>query len=224
MQLNISDLSALEAALQLKAEHPDSEVTVLSMGPAKAERLLQELFPLGTDRIVLLSDVALAGSDSLATARALACAISHLGNFDCILCGRRALDAETGQIPAQLAAALNVPVVTNVESMSHTGQTLECARRLETGISKVAVPFPAVVSLCEYVYTLRLPSILGRRRALGKQVEFITATDIGLESSLAGLNGSATKVVHVDTKAPGLRKCRYPALSDIVGVIKEANQ
>lgn len=219
LQLNIADLSAVEAALRCKETRPDAQVTVLSMGPGKAEAVLQELFALGVDRIILLSDRVLAGADSLATARVLSSAVASLGEFSCILCGRRALDAETGQIPGQLAAALDIPAVTNVQQIEKTEEGFSVLRLLETGTEQLAVKAPCLISLCEYTYTLRLPSILGRRRAKDKQVEIWTAADIGLPEEQCGLQGSKTKVVHVDTKAPGLRKCSYcnpEALCDII--------
>ncbi len=218
LQLNIADLSAVEAALRLK--EPDTQVTVLSMGPGKAEPILQELFALGVDRVVLLSDRALAGADSLATARALAAGVRHLGEFSCILCGRRAMDAETGQIPGQLAAALDIPAVTNVQQLQKNGDSLFCQRLLETGTEQLAAGEPCLISLCEYTFPLRLPSILGRRRAKDKQVEMLTAADIGLTAAECGLQGSKTKVVHVDTKAPGLRKCSYCNPKQLCDIIK----
>lgn len=221
LQLNIADLSAVEAALQMKAAEPAREVTVLSMGPAKAEQTLKELFALGVDRVILLSDRVLAGADSIATAKALAAAVQHLGDFDCILCGRRAMDAETGQIPGQLAAALQIPAVTNVQQLSVENGTVICERRLENGVAKLEIVAPCLLSLCEYVYTLRLPSIMGRRRAKDKQVEVLTAADIGLAAEECGLSGSKTKVVHVDTKAPGLRKCQYCDSKTLTEKIRE---
>ena len=65
---------------------------------------------------------------------------------------------------------------------------------------------PAVVSICEYTYTLRLPGILGMRRAKSKTVEKLSAADIGLPPESCGLKGSATKVISMDAKFPGLRK------------------
>lgn len=221
LQLNIADFSAVEAALRMKAAAPGREVTVLSMGPAKAEQTLKELFALGVDRVILLSDRALAGADSLATARALAAAVKRLGGFDCILCGRRAMDAETGQIPGQLAAALDIPAVTNVQQLDAVNERILCERRLENGIAKLEVSSPCLLSLCEYVYPLRLPSIMGRRRAKDKQVEVLTAADIGLAAEECGLSGSKTKVVHVDTKAPGLRKCQYCDIQILTEKIRE---
>ncbi len=221
LQLNIADLSAVEAALRLKAQEPGREVTVISMGPGKAEQTLKELFSLGVDRVVLLCDRALAGADSLATACALAAAAEHLGGFDCILCGRRAMDAETGQIPGQLAAALGIPAVTNVQELRDSQEGLICSRTLESGTAEVCVAAPCVVSLCEYVYPLRLHSILGRRRAKDKQVEYKTAADIGLAAENCGLAGSKTRVNHVDTKAPGLRKCAFCDAAELTEILRE---
>ena len=73
---NPADLHAVEAALQLA-----DEVTALSMGPTQAEAALREAIALGADRGVLLCDRMLAGSDTWATANALAAAIDALG-FD----------------------------------------------------------------------------------------------------------------------------------------------
>lgn len=221
LQLNIADLSALEAALQLKAAQPGAEVTVLSMGPAKAEQLLQEVFALGADRVVLLSDRAFAGADSLATARTLAQAARYLGGFDCILCGRRAMDAETGQIPGQLAAALAIPAITNVQQLSRNENSLVCHRRVENGTSVLEISLPCLISVCEYTHSLRLPSIMGKRRARDKRVEILTAADIGQDPDACGLRGAQTNVIHVDRKAPGLRSCQYCEVDTLVCKLRE---
>lgn len=220
LKLNIADISAVEAALQMKAAQPEREVTVLSMGPEKSASVLQELYALGVDRVVLLSDRVLVGSDSLATARALAAAIRCLGEFDCVFCGRRAIDAETGQIPGQLAAALGICVVTNVQKVD-AEQEMLCHRRLENGIAIVQPSMPCVISFCEYVYPLRLPSIMGRRRAKNMQAMILSAADVGISRDDCGLSGSRTQVVHVDTKAPGRRSCKFLEAKDIVATIRE---
>lgn len=221
LQINIADLSAVEIALRLKAADLTREVIVISMGPLKSKAVLTELFALGVDRVILLCDRLLAGADSLSTARALASAIKHIGRFDCIVCGRRAMDAETGQIPGQLAAALGMPGITNVQQLSENGDSILCERRMESGVARLAVNTPCLVSFCEYAYNLRLPSIMGRRWAKGKEVEVLTAADIGLDPAQCGLDGSMTKVVRVDTQAPGLRKCSYCGIPELVQKIQE---
>ena len=199
LQWNIADEAALEAALSL------GTVTVLTMGPGKLEEPLRELLARGADRAVLLTDPQMAGADTLATARALAKAAEQLGPFDLILCGRRAIDGETGQVPAMLAALLDIPCISCAEELlAENG--LQVSRRLENGKQVLQTSLPAVVSVCEYTYTLRLPGILGMRRAKNKAVEKLSAADIGLPPESCGLRGSATKVVAMDAKFPGLRK------------------
>ena len=65
------DVRALLGALRLRAAH-GGEVVVLTMGPPAAREALTYCLALGADRGVHLCDPALAGSDTLATARALA--------------------------------------------------------------------------------------------------------------------------------------------------------
>ena len=176
------------------------------MGPETLTDHLKELLGRGADRAVLLTDPAMAGADTYATAKALAAAIAHLGEFDLILCGRRAIDGETGQVPAMLAAALGLPCVTDAEQLWEEEGRLLLRRRLEQGNATLCIPCPALVSLCEYTYPLRLPGILSMRRAREKQVERLTAADIALSPEECGLKGSLTQVVHISTTFPGLRK------------------
>ena len=115
-EVNPADCAALEHALTLKEKYGGA-VTVLTMGPDSAEDMLREVASLNVDKLVLLQDKAAAGSDTLATARILAAAARHLGPFDLILAGRRAVDGETGHVPAEMAALLGLPCVTNVVSV-----------------------------------------------------------------------------------------------------------
>ena len=204
LQWNVADESALEAANRLKV--PSGTVTVLTMGPGKLEAPLRELFARGADRAVLLTDPRMAGADTRATAAALAAAVKELGDFDLILCGRRAMDGETGQVPGELAAALGLPCVTNAEALEKTAQGLQIRRRMEKGIMTMETDSSAVVSVCEYSYPLRLPGILAMRKAKDKQVEKLTAGDLSLHPESCGLKGSLTKVVAMEARFPGLRK------------------
>lgn len=205
LQWNIADEAALEAALQLKTRQEDT-VTVLSMGPAKLEEAMRELLARGADRAVLISDHAFAGADTVATAKTISLACNTLGGFDLILCGRRAIDGETGQVPGMLASALGIPCYTNAEKLESMGSLLQIRRILENGTQSITVPFPVCVSLCEYTYTLRLPGIMGMRRAKNKTIEVLNKDALSIPPNHCGLKGSLTKVIAMDTKFPGLRK------------------
>ena len=102
-EINPFDLLGLVRAVELKSS-PDDQVVVISMGPPNAKEGLTQCLALGADRAVLITDRALAGSDTLATARALALALGR-EEPDLIICGRNSADAETGQViaPRRLA-------------------------------------------------------------------------------------------------------------------------
>ena len=95
-EINPFDLLGLNLAIDLKSDPGDS-VVALSMGPPNAAEGLTQCHALGADRAILLSDRALAGSDTLATAQALALALQR-EEPDLVICGRNSSDAETGQV------------------------------------------------------------------------------------------------------------------------------
>ena len=90
-------------------------LTVITLGPAIAENVLREAIAFGADAGVHITDAAFAGSDTWATAKALAGAVAAVGPFDLILMGRNSVDADTGQVPPQLAALLDLPFCTGVK-------------------------------------------------------------------------------------------------------------
>ena len=114
---NPEDLNALEQALRLKEQNPGSTVTLLTMGPERAQEIVMEGMLRGADGGWLLSDRLFAGADTLATSYALATAIRHIGVPDIILCGRQAIDGDTAQVGPQVAQKLGLPQVTYVEEI-----------------------------------------------------------------------------------------------------------
>lgn len=215
LQWNIADLSALEAALRLAGR--DGSVTVLTMGPPKLSEALPELLARGAAHGVLITDRRMAGADTRATAAVLAAAARKLGPFEGIFCGSRAMDGETGQVPGELAAALEMQCISNAERIENQGEMLAVSRRLENGIQELECAGPVVVSFCGYSYSLRLAGILGLRRARTVPVTVFTAADLGLVPEECGLQGSLTKVIAMEAKFPGLR--RGPKEADLdVGV------
>ena len=110
------DVRALLGALRLRATH-GGEVVALTMGPPAAREALTYCLALGADRGVHLCDPALAGSDTLATARALA-ALLRRESPDLVLLGRASVDAETGQVGPEVAELLDLPQATAVRGLT----------------------------------------------------------------------------------------------------------
>lgn len=221
LEINIADLSALEAAFQCPFPH---DVTVLMMGPKKTESLIRELFSRGADHALLISDIAVAGSDTIATARVLLSAIRYLSvdedglssgsgkgvneedYFDVILCGRRALDGETGQVPGILAAMLNRPFIGNAQNLEYNSDGVTITRAFEDHFEKLYAGYPILLSMCEYSYLLRLPTLEGLQSAMGKAVQTVGIHELDLDREMTGQNGSETNVVRVNTISRMLRK------------------
>ena len=110
---NPEDLNALEEALKLK-DRFGGRVSVITMGPPSAVQVLRESLFRGADEVILLTDRAFAGADTLATSYTLALAVRKLGEFDLVLCGRQAIDGDTAQVGPQTAEKLGLPQITSV--------------------------------------------------------------------------------------------------------------
>jgi electron transfer flavoprotein beta subunit len=196
--INPLDLYAIETALRLR-EEVGGQVTAVSMGPRKAERALREAIAMGCDEGVLLSDRSFAGSDTWATAYALAQAIKQMEHFDLIICGERATDGETGQVGPGIAAFLDLPAATyvaHIEGME--GDELRLRRLVEGGEEVVCSPLPLVLTVVKEIAYPRLPTLRGKQRA--KQIELPVwgPEDIGANEAWVGLKGSPTRVVKIE--------------------------
>ena len=90
--LNDLDEYAVEEALRIVEAHGGNEeggphtVTLISMGPDRATEAIRKALSMGANDAILVSDVALAGSDALATSSVLAEVIKK-GGFDLVICG-----------------------------------------------------------------------------------------------------------------------------------------
>ena len=123
--------------------------TAVTLGPASAEDVLREAVAWGADGGVHLCDVAFAGSDTLATARALAAALERSGPYDLVLLGRNSLDGETGQVGPELAELLGLPFAGGVKQLEDRGGWLRLELELDDGVEEVEVQLPAVLSVAE---------------------------------------------------------------------------
>ncbi len=144
---------AVAQAVELAQEH-DGTVCVVTLGPPPAEDTLREAIAWGLARGVettgvLLTDPAFAGSDTLATARALAALIEREGPFDLILAGRNSVDADTGQVGPELAALLDLPFATGVRHLSLEDRTLHVRCEHDDGWVQAQLDLPAVLSTAE---------------------------------------------------------------------------
>ena len=145
---NPEDLNALEQALQIKETHPDTTITILTMGPPRAAEIIREAVYRGADTGIVLTDRAFAGADTLATSYALSAAIRKIGKFDLIIAGRQAIDGDTAQVAPQVAEKLNLPQITYAEKIEKVEDgKATVTRRLESGVETLECPLPLVITV-----------------------------------------------------------------------------
>ena len=156
---NPEDLNALEMALQIKARH-GGQVTVLTMGPSRAAEVLREALYRGADRVILLTDRKVAGSDTLATSYALKCAVERVGDYDLVFCGRQAIDGDTAQVGPQVAEKLGLPQITYAESIqSLQGNEIVVQRAFPLGKETVKCSLPCLLTVVGSANQPRPPSV-----------------------------------------------------------------
>jgi len=197
--LNPPDRSALEIALRLKDE-AKFEVVAVSVGPPNVVPILQRAYTLGVDDIYLISDRIYAGSDTLATSRILAKALTLLSPFDLVIMGPRSIDGETGQVPPETASLLNLPSITYVKDLKFSEGTFIALREDDFGEEEVEFYPPAIVSTVPELNYVRPPSL--KRLLSLKEVspKVLTNAELNLEEKSVGLSGSPTQVVEVFEK------------------------
>ena len=205
--MNPADKCALLQAVEL-SKTQGGDVVALTMGPRHAVEILSEAVALGADRAILLEDRIFAGSDTFATAHILSRAIEKL-EPDLVLCGRRAIDGETGQVGPELAVMLGMNCLSNVVNVSCSNHFLTAKRMLEDRYELVSLPLPAVLSVLENPNAVVLPSVLGLRKAKRTPVECWNSKDLGLSAEECGLPGSKTRVIKTYQSQSGLRKVRF---------------
>ncbi|MGF6376131.1 electron transfer flavoprotein alpha/beta subunit [Clostridiales Family XIII bacterium PM5-7] len=200
--LNHDDANALEEALKIKDQYPDTHITVVTMGPPQATELLFECIAKGADEGVLVSDRAVGGSDTWATSNTLEAAIKKIGDFDLIFAGRQAIDGDTAQVGPQIAEKLNLPQVTYVEEfeIASNMKDITVKRQLEDGYELIKLQTPCMLTTIKELNTPRYMTING----IFAEKKMVTwnAKDIEVDLNTVGLEASPTNVFRSFTPAP----------------------
>lgn len=208
-QINPPDLNGIELALQLREKY-GGKVTVLSMGPPPAKEGLEIAIGMGADEAILLTDRALAGSDTLATSYALSKAIEKIGKYDLIIAGEETTDSSTGQVGPGVATFLDIPQVTYVDEVHEIdldGGRALFRRSVDDGHEIVESELPVLITVGVGINTPRGVTLKGKLRAKKEGViKTWTADDAGINKECAGFAGSPTAVAKVETVEPPPRK------------------
>ncbi len=222
--MNPDDKGGLELALRLK-EQTGATVTLVSMGPPQADRILREGLAMGADRAILLSDRRFAGADTLATSYALAGCIKTL-DYDLIIAGRQAIDGDTAQVAPEMAEHLGLPQVSYVIDAEPIAGGFRVKKENEDSIQTLEVEGKCVLTVLASAFKPRYMTVSGIIEAYNREVEVWSADQIDVEEEKLGLKGSPTKVFKSfpkALKAPGevFELSEEEAVELIVSKLKE---
>ena len=197
-ELNGYDKLAIQRAAELKAERNDVEIGVFTMGPPQAKQGLLQCLAWGADHVFHITDRAFAGSDTLATARALSMALKR-DQYDLILFGAHSLDAETGQVGPEVAELMGLPQVTAVQKLdiAPDGSKIIVERQLEEGVERLECRMPCAVAVTEGVAPETFPPREALAETRERDVPEITADDLSPDHTLFGDSGSPTWVAEI---------------------------
>ena len=194
LEMNAYCRRAVSKGVEL-AKAAGGTCVVFTLGPPAAEDVLREAVAWGAHSGVLLTDPAFAGSDTLATSRALAAAIDHESPFDLVLVGRNSIDADTGQVGPALAELLDWPFIAGVRELTIEGRIATARCESDDNWRMVTVQLPAVLSVAERLTHPCKASTEQRAAVPSERIRTVSAAELG--SGPWGVRASRTVVESV---------------------------
>jgi electron transfer flavoprotein beta subunit len=200
--VNEPDNYAVEEALQIR-DRIGGSVTVVTIGGDDDEEILRRELAMGANQAVLISDDNFCGSDGRGIAAILK-AFVQKGHYDLILTGVQADDG-AAQVGGMLAAMLDYPFASLVNSISVDGATLKVSREIEGGNREISViDLPCVLSIQTGINEPRYVGMRGIRQVASVPIPTLGDSDLGIEKGSVG--EVAAKVRRLDYFLPALSK------------------
>ena len=199
--INPDDKNALEEALRIKDENPDTTVTVVSMGPPQADVGMREALAMGADEAILISGREFGGSDTWATSYIIATAIKKIPDYDIIFCGRQAIDGDTAQVGPQISEHLDIPVISYAQNLKVEGDSVIVERQYDDRYHVLKAKMPCLVTALAELNEPRYMTPGGIFDAYDAEITVWGRKDLKdvLDSNL-GLKGSPTQIAKASDK------------------------
>ncbi len=166
-KINSYDEYALEQALSIQDTIPDTNITIVSLGPDRVLSTIKRGLEMGAAKGIHLADPLVAERDAYAVAAIIADWACQ-ENFDLILTGIMAEDDQRGQTGPFLAGILKIPYSTAVVQLRlNTDDTkVNIERERENGyFETIELPLPALLTIQSSPQTPRYPSLSNKLRA-----------------------------------------------------------
>jgi electron transfer flavoprotein beta subunit len=218
--VNPYDEYAVEQAVQI-VEKDGGEVVIVTVGKKAAVATIRAAMAMGAHRGILVTTDS-QFLDSQTTARALKAAIEQDGKPDIIFAGKGAVDSEGFQTLYRLAAAMNLPVVNEINKMALDGGKATVGHEIGGGAREVLeVSLPCVLGTTKGLNEPRYPKFPDIMKAKKKEIKEFTLADLGI--SVDGVQSELVKLEKVPERAGAkmLGGDVREAVEELVRILKE---
>lgn len=198
--LNPYDAHAVQEAVKIRNK-TGGTISVLSMGPPQAVAVIKKSVEIGADQGFLISDRAFAGADTLATSYALSKALEKISKdnpIDLVVCGKHAIDGDTGQVGPGIARRLDIPPITNVIEVSEVNKGekyVHIKRKQIDGYEVIQSQLPCLLTVEKEINDIEYAPLTNMINAARYEPVIWTVNDLeDVDKTQLGLKGSPTIV------------------------------
>ena len=183
--MNPPDNYAIEEAILIKEKLGLGEVVIVSMGPARVQKVIREGLSKGADRGIHVETEDLRDIDPLYISKTIAETLRDEG-FDLILSGLQSDDNGMGQTGVLLGELLNMSPATLAIETDIDRDKIRVKRELESGwFQWVELSAPSSISIQSGINQPRYPSLKGIMGAKKKEIKVISAPQIAKKQSIS---------------------------------------
>lgn len=174
---------AVEEAIRMKEKGFISHISTLSIGDKTSSETLRHSLALGADDAFhiltnLSTDTTL---QPLAVAKIFQKIILE-HKYDIILLGKQAIDDDSNQTSQILSALLNWPIANFASAINKKGENeFEVTREIDTGLQKIIVNAPCIISCDLRLNTPRYTSLKNITAAKKKTIKEFKIEELGIE-------------------------------------------
>lgn len=180
--MNRFDGFALEEALRIREEIPETRIDAVSVGPERVDAVLRRALGMGADHGIHILAESGGYLSPFATATWIA-AYARACRYDLILTGIMSGDDMNGQVGSLVAEMLHLPCATSVifrRMIPESGQIF-VEREMEGGLlDALEIKLPALLTLQSGINQPRYPSLSKMLRANKHPMEVVPAGSLDL--------------------------------------------
>ena len=170
-EINPYDEYAIEEALRLKENNPNTTITVISLGPERVKQSLTKIIAIGADNAIHLKTNENI-KNSFVVAKILANEIKKK-NYDLILFGKKSVDQDNNQIGIMIGEINQIPCISNCTEFKINNNTITAHREIEGAIQIFESKLPIIITQEKGKNELRYPSLRNLMAAKKKTIESI---------------------------------------------------